>query len=110
VGIHHRLREKRKNWVLVAFTINGVEIWHRALQAEVTQWTAWASRARFDFLAFSDVAGRLFVWEAYAPAGSWVREFDAWVVGVHYLECQEAVVVVLDSGKIEFVQLGDRIE
>jgi hypothetical protein len=92
-------------FALAAFTINGEPMWRRPSEAVVRQWTVWASRAGFDFIAFCDVEDRLFVWEVYRPGAEPIAEFQAPIIGLHFLECEEAIVVVFESGKVEFVRL-----
>jgi hypothetical protein len=91
-------------WWLGVWTINGELVGKTGIAGAITQWTTWTSRAGIDFLAFSDADGRIFVFEAYAVSpGKAVREFAQRVISLHFWERNQILVVVLDTGRLEYI-------
>jgi hypothetical protein len=91
-------------WRLAVWTINGEMVAKKNMVVAITQWTTWTSRAGFDFVAFSDTGRRIFVFEAYKPdIGQPLRVFMTEVIGIHFWERSQSIVVVMDTGRLEFI-------
>jgi hypothetical protein len=91
-------------WRLGIWTINGALVAKRGIAAPIVQWNTWTSHAGFDFVAFCDSSKRLFVFEVYtADIGEPVREFVTRVIGIHFWERSQMIVVVTSEGTLEFV-------
>jgi hypothetical protein len=105
------VEECRKTGVgfgMMVFTINGVLVVRKELSMVVRHWATWTSQDGFDWVVAIDDRNRMFAFEAYyGDIAKPVAEFREDVLYVTYWNEEEGIVIVLESGTIDFRRVAE---
>jgi hypothetical protein len=96
---------------MMVFTINGLLVVRKELRAVVRHWATWTSPDGFDWVVAIDDGNRMFVFEAYyGDIARPVAQLHERVLCVSYWKKEDGIVIVLESGAIEFRRVAELME